>query len=358
MASSLPECACGITPRTYSNWEPVGISFATIATIIVLLRIAARRKLGMKLWWDDYANMGALAVNIVSTAILSWLRTKGFGMDLWAVPQQNINTILKGVLVASGSYVVAQALTRLSILCFCLRIFQVRPAKTMIYYTIVFLAALSIAHFTPTVVQCTPISYTWLRWDGEHHGQCINLRVFVWTTAILAILLDIWLIILPLLYISRLKLPLKKRIFVTSMFAVGIAVLAISIARLPYIDSFARSTNVTIDFVGLSKYSGLEMSVGIICASLPSLPALLKIPSCLKRSSDSKKLAYTTALSCQPEIYDSGHNTGLEMGDNHSGIRMTTSIQQQDGDSELESSLNTVGASAFRQGFVEGRAWA
>ncbi|KAI0413033.1 hypothetical protein F5X98DRAFT_379107 [Xylaria grammica] len=165
------------------------------------------------------------------------VKPKGFGVDVWAIDQDNISPI--------STYICAVAcvFVRLSILLFYIRIFCIPRARALILSTVVVLVAEGIAFFPPTLFQCTPISYFWLRWDGEHHGHCVKIRPLVWVSAAVGILLDVWLIVLPLLFIAGLQLRKKKKVLLASMFAMGIvhihhirSVIAISLARLPYID--------------------------------------------------------------------------------------------------------------------------
>ncbi|KAI1152022.1 hypothetical protein F4825DRAFT_334918 [Nemania diffusa] len=58
------------------------------------------------------------------------------------------------------------------------------------------------------------------------------------------------------------------------MFAVGVIVIGISLARFPSIKEFTTGKNVTLDFVPIALFSSLENGVGVTCACLPSLRGL------------------------------------------------------------------------------------
>lgn len=59
--------------------------------------------------------------------------------------------------------------------------------------------------------------------------------------------------------------------------------MGVSIARIPAIKSFETSDNFTAAYVPTAMWSDIELEVGIICACLPSLRALV-IPLFTKRS--------------------------------------------------------------------------
>lgn len=121
-------------------------------------------------------------------------------------------------------------LTKLSILYFYLQFFPftVFPrVRTAIYATMVVTVAMAVS-FTMTVVfQSTPIGSYWNEFNEdipapERAGwKRINLAVYGYAGSSLQILLDLWLMGLPMPELLRLSLPIRKKIAVCFMFAVG-----------------------------------------------------------------------------------------------------------------------------------------
>ncbi|KAI0877638.1 hypothetical protein GGS24DRAFT_510521 [Hypoxylon argillaceum] len=291
---------CDVPPYVNKRFVPVIISFFVLTFIVVSLRIATRVVSQAKFWYDDYFNFAAF----VTISIYTWadvaLSQRGFGVDIWAVPQENISYILIFLLVGSVLYFTSRALIRVSILLFYLRIFRAPGAKAAITGTLTLVGLFSFTLLFPIVFQCSPVDYLWLQWDGTHKGHCQNFRVFVWTATSIGIALDLWTVLLACILVSGLQLPPKKKILVYSMFTVGLVAIAVSIARLPYINQFTVTTNPTIDWVPISIWSALENYIGVICACLPSLPALfkplsaMKIPRSIKRSNLSRSFPSQT----------------------------------------------------------------
>ncbi|KAI1748258.1 hypothetical protein F4782DRAFT_551184 [Xylaria castorea] len=280
---------CSVHPHTDKRLEPITITFFILTSIVVLLRVAARVVSKVKFWYDDYFNIAAFVTVSIYTLININLSRRGFGLDIWAVPHENISRILNSFLIGSCLYFVSRALVRISILLFYLRVFRTPRAKGVITWTLAFVVLFSFILLFPIVFQCSPVDYVWLQWDGAHEGHCIDFRAFVWTATIIGIVLDFWVVLIASSLVSRLQLPLKKKIMVSSMFTVGLLAIAVSIARLPYINQFTGTKNPTIDWVPITIWSTLENYIGVICACLPSLPALLKPLSALKTPSSTKK---------------------------------------------------------------------
>ncbi|KAI0399201.1 hypothetical protein F4802DRAFT_56462 [Xylaria palmicola] len=291
---------CHVHPHVDKSYVPLAFTLFAITFIVFLLRVAARVVSQAKFWYDDYFNFAAFVTvtvyAFIDTALLS---KQGFGVDIWAVPQDNIGYILILFLVNSCLYCVVRALIRVSILLFYLRIFCTPTARILITWTIAVIVVFAFTNVISIIFECAPVNYLWLHWDGTHKGHCINFRAFVWSTTVISIALDFWAILLACYFVSRLQLPFKKKIMVSSMFTVGLLVIAVSIARLRYINQFTVTQNPTIDWVPITIWSVLESYTGVICACLPSLPALLKSLPTMKRPSFTRKFNSSSCLAGQ-----------------------------------------------------------
>lgn len=73
-------------------------------------------------------------------------------------------------------YIVALPLIKISIILTYIRIFTERSFKNVAYAAIGLNLAYVIAFTVVTVIQCSPISYAWTKWDGEHEGTCMNVN--------------------------------------------------------------------------------------------------------------------------------------------------------------------------------------
>lgn len=69
--------------------------------------------------------------------------------------------------------------------------------------------------------QCSPISFNWTGWDGEHEGKCVQTNTLVVTAAALNIVLDAWVIALPLPRVLKLQASITTKLQVMFMFSVG-----------------------------------------------------------------------------------------------------------------------------------------
>ncbi|KAI0448668.1 hypothetical protein F5B21DRAFT_518772 [Xylaria acuta] len=247
---------CHVHPYVNKRFVPITITFFILTFIVVLLRLASRVVLQVKFWYDDYFN------------IVAFVRRSTYCI---------LHLVMFNTLLANNLF----------------------RAKTVITWTLAINVLFTFTLFFPIIFQCSPVDYLWLQWDGTHKGRCIDFRTFVWIATCIGIALDFWAVLVAYSLVSRLQLPLKKKIMVSSMFAVGLIAIAVSIARLPHINRFTGTKNPTIDWVPIAIWSALENYIGVICACLPSLPALLKPLSALKIPSGTKKSNHSSAFASQ-----------------------------------------------------------
>jgi hypothetical protein len=113
------------------------------------------------------------------------------------------------------------ALIKLSLLLFYHRIFPQKIIRRIIRGTIGFVVLYGVIFTLLGTFQCTPVSYFWTKWDGEHKGKCIGINVMAWVNAGMGILLDFWMLALPFSQIYGLQLHWKKKVGVALMFTVG-----------------------------------------------------------------------------------------------------------------------------------------
>ncbi|KAE8830382.1 hypothetical protein HRS9139_07006 [Pyrenophora teres f. teres] len=229
-----------------------------------------------ELGWDDYSVIAALVAGVPSVVIIDrTIVPNGLGRDVWTVSFDQITNFVKYLYALEILYFLQLALLKLTLLFFFLRIFPKTIIKRLLWATIGFNVLNGIAFIIVAVFQCQPISFYWTKWDLEGTGKCVDINGLAWTSAIISIVLDIWMLALPLYEVFQLQLSWRKKLSVAVMFCVGTFVTIISILRLSSLVNFAASSNPTWDQSEVIKWSNIEINVGIICACLPTLRVIL-----------------------------------------------------------------------------------
>jgi hypothetical protein len=79
--------------------------------------------------------------------------------------------------------------------------------------------AVTIVTITTTIFVCTPTAYFWDK--SINGGHCIDIHASFLSHAVLSMILDFMILILPMPIFWGLNLPKKQKIMLTSVFAVG-----------------------------------------------------------------------------------------------------------------------------------------
>ncbi|WEW58663.1 hypothetical protein PRK78_004131 [Emydomyces testavorans] len=102
-------------------------------------------------------------------------------------------------------------------------------------------------------------------------GECINLMAFWYANAIFNIASDVVIIVLPIPVVIMLHSPIKTKIAVSSVFAVGIFVCVTSVLRFTTLNLATSHLDTPWTNIGSSMWTVIEANLGIICACMPAL---------------------------------------------------------------------------------------
>ncbi|KAJ5506007.1 hypothetical protein N7453_004964 [Penicillium expansum] len=270
--------ACGAPIRDRTKIVSyAGVVGGIIALLAFVLRMLARLSCcGGMFGVDDWTMVLTMALLIPLSALSVVLANSGLGKDMWTLPFDNITHILYVYFWDELLYLSILPLTKISICCFYLRIFPDRTFRIATYVAIALNISYWIAFVLISVFQCRPLPGAWHRWYGEENYKCNHINAQGWAAAVLNMVLDIIVMVLPLRQLYRLNLSVRRKAFAMCMFSLGIFVTLVSILRLNSLIHFASTTNLTWDYVTVGYWSTIECDVGVICACLPAIRSLLR----------------------------------------------------------------------------------
>ncbi|KAE8380758.1 hypothetical protein BDV26DRAFT_279233 [Aspergillus bertholletiae] len=164
-------------------------------------------------------------------------------------------------------------LTKVSLLWIMTRVFSpFRKAVTFIY---IFLGIM-LAYYIPAVIVkiriCNPISKFW---SPDQPGSCLDQRAIIMADAVVSVVSDLIILLVPLPLTLGLQLPTKKKMRVMGILGAGGLAVASSIIRLILIVYTGQSEDATMAFMRINMFGNAEIAIGVICACLPALSAIL-----------------------------------------------------------------------------------
>lgn len=121
--------------------------------------------------------------------------------------------------------------------------------------------------------QCTPLRKLW-DFTGTVKGSCINANAFYFATSTFHLLMDIWILVLPIKLVLAIPRPPREKVGLYMVFGLGLFSAIASAVRLNYLRLFTISDDPFYDSLQINLWSVIEASVGIVCASLPTLKPL------------------------------------------------------------------------------------
>ncbi|KAH7149904.1 hypothetical protein B0J13DRAFT_583331 [Dactylonectria estremocensis] len=254
----------------------VTIVFGTLTGIFILFRFGTKLfVLDHDFGMDDLFVLIAFLFGIPSTVMnIHGTAGNGEGQDIWNLEFDKIYKFGFWFYILEVFYFAQVSLLKMAFLFFYLRIFS-GPAQKVLWGTIIFNTLYGVVFVFVASFQCTPVSFFWNGWDGEHAGKCLNTTAIGWANASVSVALDLWMLAVPLWCVRSLNMHWKKKLGVAFMFFVGTFVTVVSIIRLQFIINLGSSHNATYDQLEISVWSTVEINVGIMCTCMPSIRLLL-----------------------------------------------------------------------------------
>lgn len=130
---------------------------------------------------------------------------------------------------AEVCYVVAVALTRVSILSFYMRLFPQKVPRVMIWVMMIFVVLAGVAFTLATIFQCMPVHKFWL---PDTPGTCVDSLALFRANSWLGIFQDFAIYLFPSPILWNISLPARQRIILIGIFVVGGCVCIVGILRL------------------------------------------------------------------------------------------------------------------------------
>jgi hypothetical protein len=87
--------------------------------------------------------------------------------------------------------------------------------------------------------------------------------------------MDIWILVLPVKLILRIPRPSREKVALFVIFGLGVISTIASIVRLQALRIFTLSNDPFYDSLPINTWSMVEVNIGILCASIPTLKPLV-----------------------------------------------------------------------------------
>ncbi|KAL2835075.1 hypothetical protein BDW59DRAFT_2855 [Aspergillus cavernicola] len=251
---------------------PVSISLVCVSTIVVALRLFTRIRVVCAPGWDDWFLLLALLTDYAFFGVLIAEHSFGLGKPQATISPTTYRGQLKMLWISVPLYNLSLNLTKVSMILLYMRLFPTKTYRIVLTVVLVFIVCSGIWMVIGTLVVCIPIHSFW---DIGVDRTCLSRAVIWYLNAALQIAGDLILVILPMPQLVRLRIPLKQKICLVFIFALGLFVCATSVVRLHFLHLLLNTSDES-RINGLAAiWSFIEANVAILCASLPTFRQLL-----------------------------------------------------------------------------------
>ncbi|KAK6333707.1 hypothetical protein TWF730_003890 [Orbilia blumenaviensis] len=262
-------------PPVYGTYlPPVEALLLALSSVAVILRVVTRGVVTRSLGIDDIIILPAWGFAVADSVSHFKTLKYGWGRHMWDIDWRNAQDILFWQWVNGWAFSFSVMFTKVSILCFYLRVASEKGLRWTIYVVLVFFLAWSMGLAIPMIIQCLPVQSTWqLLGQGDSKRSCIPYQSFMHLNMAqggLNLFSDIVLFFLPLPTVIAMKRPRKERAALIGLFSLGLLVCVFAGLRLKAMDKTFEGDHTWYGYE-LWLWVSLEVHIGIIIASLPGI---------------------------------------------------------------------------------------
>lgn len=247
------------------------VGFSGVATTTVLLRLWARKVLKQTFKLHDYLIMLGLIFALAET---------GFNVYSCCFPvQRRIGTIserlgLQILFLSPVLWATAVTIIRAAIIFLYVQIFPIRTFNIACYITLGVNVAFGMSAVIADCLICRPITYRWA--PSMINGSCGDQKSLDMFVAVMNLLLDVEIVILPMPIVWGLKMARCKKMALSGIFGIGVIICAITVYRVKVTSTIGDPTDLHAQdtYCHIALLSSLEALLGVISACLPLLKPL------------------------------------------------------------------------------------
>ncbi|KAI1759311.1 hypothetical protein GGR53DRAFT_523962 [Hypoxylon sp. FL1150] len=198
----------------------VSVISITLSFIAIILRIWARRLMKRSLALNDYMVITAMvfATGLISLALASCF-AGGIGYQVTYLAPETTTLFWKMDIAGQMHWAAANTCVKLSILSLYTVLFPIKKLAYICYVIMALSMAYLISVTLLAVLLCKPMSYNWDKTIPG--GRCEGVGNAFLAAGIANLVLDAFIVVLPMPLLFRLRMSMPKRLMVVSMFSLG-----------------------------------------------------------------------------------------------------------------------------------------
>ncbi|KAE8445090.1 hypothetical protein EG329_013805 [Mollisiaceae sp. DMI_Dod_QoI] len=243
---------------------------AALALGLCVARIWTRAFPLSRLTSDDYLIVIAEVLSLAGYCVAAGAAIHGWGhLSLYVSPKNEV-IAFKCMFAVQLLWIIALALTRISIACSLLRFSSAKLWKWPLWILIATHMAISTGWLVVLFFNCRPLRSNW---EPVTDVVCWNRNftiVYGWVSAGIFVLMDLTLALMPIKLVRTLHRPFREKVLIACLMATGLLATIISCIKMTTFNNVYLGDPLQAT-VTSSMWAKLEELVGIIGACLPCL---------------------------------------------------------------------------------------
>ncbi|KAL3703823.1 hypothetical protein TMatcc_009512 [Talaromyces marneffei ATCC 18224] len=277
----------------YSPIQDTLITGLFLSTISLAIHLAVKRRTSLKFTVDDVClliswglSLGTQAVILCEqTLYLYWcvltsidaLNHAGLGVHIADLALSTLNQYQKLYLSAICLFMSSFCLAKVAQLLFLYRLTANQSRfRASIYFVACVIIIGPITTSSCLVFACRPISKSW---NAAENGQCLNCGAVYVAIAVLNIISDLTLTMLPVSLVISSQLASAYKVRIIAMMLVFFITVITGAIRLTVTVTLLHSSDETYDSAPVALLVGFEANLFILTASLPGVRQCFRIIS-------------------------------------------------------------------------------
>ncbi|KAK6073285.1 hypothetical protein SCUP515_06897 [Seiridium cupressi] len=189
-------CAAYPKESRVNEVRTVALVALILSSTVVAARCTARLQLTGRLWSDDWTAIFATIVLLGGAGLELASANLGFGLHFWDVYVTKAARLLQMFYTVEIFYTWVKLIAKASVIFLYMRVFPARWFR----------------------LACTPVEAIWNRFVA---GKCLDVNAIGYSGAVLSVVEDLVLILLPIPELRKLQISGRKRVGVGLMFALA-----------------------------------------------------------------------------------------------------------------------------------------
>lgn len=143
----------------------------------------------------------------------------GLGKHMWDLQDGQVIHVLESLFIATAIFPALMALIKISVVLLYLGIFPSKGFRTAAWTAVGFIAVSGLSMELFAIFTCSPVEYTWNK--DIRPGSCISDIYPSGMGAIVGVIQDVTVVVLPAIQVRRLQMKTRRKMLVMGLFCLG-----------------------------------------------------------------------------------------------------------------------------------------